>query len=131
MKTNVYLLGVLLLILIFGCSKDIDTEYGAFSVNITNKGTSDISDIELLMVGADEVITIKKLTVGQSSGHNVFVLPKFEGDRPESWGDYSGIYSQRDTQKDISVLNYEHDFKKEMTIEIRDQSYVTIFPKEI
>lgn len=80
------------------------------------------------MEGAEEEIKINTLAVGQTSGYQTFILPTIEGPMPDSWGDYSGKYTQRDTIKEISILNYEHKFRIKMRIEIEDRSYITIYP---
>jgi len=130
MKIFIYLLSVSLVLSVFipGCSTDTNAEYGDFSVEILNTGTTDITDFELSMIGAEGSITIKKLEAGQSSGYRIFTLPKIEGERPDSWGDYSGLFTQKGTVKDVFVLNYEHNFRPKMSVEINDQTYITRFP---
>jgi hypothetical protein len=111
-----------------GCSTDTIADYGAFNVTITNKGTTDITNIELSMVGDEEMVIVEKLAAGKSTDYQIFELPRIEGERPESWSDYVGSYIHSDTVKDIIIMNYEHDFRTKVIIEIRDHSYVTIFP---
>lgn len=129
MKATINLLGmsILLSFFIVGCGND-NAEDETFLVEITNKGTSEIIDIELSMEEAEEEIKINTLAVGQTSGYQTFILPTIEGPMPDSWGDYSGKYTQRDTIKEISILNYEHKFRIKMRIEIEDRSYITIYP---
>jgi hypothetical protein len=128
MKTTLNLLGLSLLLLVLRCSLDTIADYGAFNVTITNKGTTTITDIELFMIGAEETMTIKELDPGQSTGSQTFILPKKEGEIPISRGDYWVYFTQRDTVKDIGILNHEHGFRTEMWIEINDHTYVTRFP---
>ena len=129
MKATINLLGmsILLSFFIVGCGND-NAEDETFLVEITNKGTSEIIDIELSMEEAEEEIKINTLAVGQTSGYQTFILPTIEGPMPDSWGDYSGKYTQRDTIKEISILNYEHKFRIKMRIEIEERSYITIYP---
>ena len=130
MRTTLHLLGILFIVFlsIMGCGEHINTEYGAFEATISNRGTTAITDIELSIVGADEVVTIDTIAPGQSSDKRIFILPVFEGERPESWGDYCGVYTQNGVIKDISILNYEHNFNPEVTLKINNQSYVAIYP---
>ena len=129
MKANINLLciSILLSFFIVGCGDD-NAENETFRIEITNKGTTEITDIELSMVGAEEVIIIQKLAIGQNSDYQTFILPIIEEQMPDSWGDYSGQYTQKDTVKEIGILNYEHKFRTKMRIEIEDRSYITIYP---
>ena len=117
----------IMLCLFTGCSDRNQAEYGDFFATIVNQSTADVTDIELSMVGSSDIVKIKKLAAGENSNRALFVLPYFEGERPESWGDYSGSYTQNGTVKEISILNYEHKYNAEVTIKIMDQSYMTIF----
>ncbi len=112
--------------LIVGCNKN-NAENELFIVEIVNKSLSEIKDIELSMVGAKEDIFIKKLAPGQSTEKQNFTLPIIDGQNPDSWGDYFGVYSQKNIPKDICILNYEHNFRTGTRIEIEDSSYSIIY----
>ena len=129
MKATINLLGITILFFLFvlGCSKN-EAENEAYMVEIINKGIYDITDIELSMIGSEDVLTFQKIAAGKSSGYQTFILPKLEGDIPDSWGDYNGVYTQRGTVKEIFILNYEHKFRAKMRIEIDNNSYVVIYP---
>lgn len=120
-------LSLILSVLMLNCSKTVIAEYGAFSVTIHNKGTSLVTDFEMSMVGSDDMFLIDTLLVGKSSDSYTFILPKFIGERPESWGDFSGLYTQNSEIKDFSLLNFEHNYRTKIRIEITDQSFKVIY----
>ncbi len=129
MKLSIKIFGIssLLFLLFAGCSH-VNERPEAFLVEISNKGATEILDIELSMIGAKEVIKIGKLGTGQNSGSKTFILPIEPGEQSISWGDYAGTYSQGGTVKDISVLNFQHDFRPKIKFEIDNVSYITVFP---
>ena len=129
MKTSINLLGITILLSLFvlGCSKS-EVENVAYMVEIINEGTLDITDIELSMVGSDDELLLQKLAAGESSGYQTFILPIAPDPMPDSWGDFTGVYTQETIVKDIFILNYEHKFRKNIKIEINNSSYVIYYP---
>ncbi len=128
MKTTIDLISVAIIVLSFltgGCS---DAEHESLKVEITNEGTIEISNVELSMIGGEGTIALDKLAAGQSSGTQIFTLPILEEDIPDSWGDFSGVYTQENIVKDISVMKYEIHKRSEIRIEIDDSSFKIIYP---
>ncbi len=115
------------ILLFSGCSTN-DALFDVYTVTIANKGTAVITDLELTMVGAAGAISVSTLAIGATTSSKTFSLPITNDETPDSWGDYGGIYNQREEVKEISVQNFEHLFRENMHIEINDASYKTVYP---
>ena len=129
MKATINLLGLTILLSLFvlECSKS-EVENVAYMVEIINEGTYSITDIELSMVGSDDVLILQQLAAGKSTGYQTFALPIAPDPMPDSWGDFYGVYTQGGTVKDIFILNFEHKFRDRIKIEITNSSYVIYYP---
>jgi hypothetical protein len=129
MKATINLLGMTILLSLFvlGCSKS-EVENVAYMVEIVNEGTYVITDIELEMIGSDDKLVIQRLAAGETTGYQTFILPIAPDPMPDSWADFTGVYTQESIVKDLFILNYEHKFRKNIKIEITNSSYVIYYP---
>ena len=114
---------ILLLFFFFKCSYTENPSFKNLQARVINSSNAIIYNITLSMVGADETLEITELVINQYSDYHTFILPVWEGEIPDSWGDYYGSYTQKDTIKDMCIMNYEHNFKNKVTIQINDTSY--------
>ena len=121
-----------LAILFQGCHNPTKTieKYEEYSVSVINKNSSEISDFHLEMIGSDDSFDIKTVNKGEEAYRITFSLPVLEevdGEKPISWGDYIGNYTQSGFVKEIAIFNYEHNFCSETTIIISGESYQVSF----
>ncbi|MBN1560108.1 hypothetical protein JW998_07640 [candidate division KSB1 bacterium] len=99
-------------------------EYTKFKVSIINDSSSEITEIELGMIGVEKTVSVNSLAVGASTKVFVFLLKKLEEGVPVpiSYGDYRGGYSQKGEKKPIFITTPN----KKIEIKINDDSYSPI-----
>jgi len=117
-----------ILLFFFGCSYKLDPGYQVFMVRFTNNSTSAIKDISLEMNGSSDIVQIANLGVGQTSEYHQFVLPDYEGLIPQSWGDYSGAYTIKTSVENIYIMNFDHNFRPQITVLITNVAYSFVSP---
>jgi hypothetical protein len=129
MRSTLCYLSILISLFFFiGCSFD-DAQFEAFGVTIFNNSSSVITNLDLTMIGSNDNVEITSLEAGQKTNVKTFVLQIVDGEKPDSWGDYIGEYKQRDEIKDITIQNYDHNFRKNVWIEIDSMDYTVLYPK--
>ena len=133
LKVLVTLIGVAILLL-QGCSSSPSGsdryKYTMHDVQVINENSRDVVDFHLEMIGSDECVDIKSISEGDDTNHMTFSLPvleEVEGEKPISWGDYIGYYSQNGLKRDIFIYNYKHNFCQVTTIKMDAESYKVIF----
>ncbi len=116
------LLSIIMLVayIISGCNDSTSVDdLTKFKVVIVNNSSSEITNIELEMIGVDNNVTIDHLTVGESTSEFDFLLPLQGDDVPFSYGDYQGNYIQESIEKYFTVIQPELS----ITILIDDDSF--------
>lgn len=96
--------------------------------NLRYRGSTVVTDIYLRMIGTEQEDSIPILANGESSDHYTFILDRSKGINIDSWGDYFGTYTQEGESKEIIILNYDHNLRSNLRIEINETSYTPIYP---
>ena len=90
-----------------------------YTVVIVNVSSSEITNLELGMIGVDDNVTIDSLAIGENTSEYEFLLPLPGDDVPFLYGDYSGSYMQESIEKYFAVIQPELS----ITIFIDDDSF--------
>lgn len=104
--------------------------YEEYAVTIINESNVEVTDFYLEMIGSDDCFKINRISKGAGSYSETFTLPvlkEVEGEKPISWGDYAGYYTQNGLKRDIFIFNYKHNFCKVTTIKMDAEFYKVSF----
>ncbi|MCK5052083.1 MAG: hypothetical protein KAS53_10205 [Candidatus Cloacimonetes bacterium] len=106
--------------IIAGCTNTTSVDdLTKYKVIIINDSSSEITNIEIEMIGVDNSISIESLTAGESTSELEFLLPLPGDDVPFSHGDFQGSYLQESIEKYFAVIQPELS----ITILIDDDSF--------
>jgi len=114
-------LKLLILIFIASAIEGCFPTHTTYKAKILNESSSEITDIQLGMIGVEEGVSIDSLPMGESTEYYEFLLKKTkEGEPiPISYGDYSGSYTQIGEGKSIVIPTPT----TEISIKINDESF--------